>query len=572
MNSALAQSDWNTAGNSAGSGDFIGTTNTFPFIIKTDDVIRLVIDEDGLVTIKNLEGTAIRLLKVNEDGELIALEAGSPTQVLNGEGEWIPLPPWERNGSGHAFFNDKVGIGTDNPTKELEVSGDAFIHGILESDFLKTGIIRSSALSGTGNRLVIASSLGELEALMPGNSDEVLNGEGEWIELPVSAWEMNGAGDISISSAKVGIGVSNPTKDLHIEGEVLIEGDVTVDSLYAHKIKTNELEFGTDTFSYKFGTLPINGGGIAVWGGSIPPAGDGPGGSISPFPDCTGWGKPNLFQQSGMFQAYGPGSYLFPPANAAYRSLFMGVAKKSPTDSETHGYIEMTDAKTSPTDGITASILHINTRCGRDVKICNENDGVVTVGNNFEAGTNISRDLAHTINVHSENTAMYIKTTHGAPWGFNTILEVDDEDTKVLEIRNPSLTLGPHAPFLIMGDGRTAIGTHRCTTSTHLDALLQVSGKILGQSLYILNPVTHWPDYVFEDGYSLMPIEELEQYYKKEKHLPEIPTASEVEQNGLDIYNLNEVLVKKVEELTLYVVEQMNLIKALEYRINKLEK
>lgn len=384
---------------------------------------------------------------------------------------------------------------------------------------------------------------------------------------------MNGAGDISFSAAKVGIGTSDPTKELHVEGEVLIEGDISADSVYAQKIRTHELELGADSFKYKFGSLPITGGGIAVWGGSGAPAGDGGGGgSVSPFPACTGWGGPNLFQQSGMFQAYGPGSYLFPTSNAAYRSLFMGVAKKSPTQSEAHGYIEMTDAKTSPSDGITASILHINTRCGRDVKICNETDGVVTVGNNFEAGTNIQRNLAHTMNIHSVNTAIYSKTTHGAPWGFNTILEVDDVDAKALEIRNPTFTAGPDAPFLVMGDGRTAIGIKRCTTSTHLDALLQVSGKIIGQSLYILNPVSHWPDYVFEDNYSLMPIQEVEKFYKKEKHLPDIPTAAEVEKNGLDIYKMNEVLVKKVEELTLYMVDQMHLIKTLEKRINELEK
>ncbi len=534
----------------------------------------MVIDENGLITIKTLEGTEIRMLQVNEDGELIALEAGSPTEILNGEGEWIALPVslGTLNGSGDAIFANKVGIGTSSPTKEFHVSGDALIQGLLEANLIQAGGIKLSGLSGTGNRIVIADTVGELKVLSAGNADEVLNGEGNWIELPETPFEVNGAGDTYLSTAKLGIGVSNPTKPLHVEGEVLIEGDITTDTLYAQKIQSNSLEFGTDSFSYQFGAVPINGGGTSVWGGSQPPVGDGPGGSVSPFPGCTGWGNPNLFQQSGMFQAYGPGSFLFPTTHAAYRSLFMGVARKSPTDSETHGYIEMTDAKTSPADGIVPAILHINTRCGRDVKICNENDGVVTVGNHLEAGKNVQRDLSHTLNIHSEVTALYVKTTHGAPWGFNTVLEVDDEDTKAFEIRNPGLTLGPHSPFLIMGDGRTAIGTQRCTTSTHLDALLQVSGKIIGQSLYILNPVTHWPDYVFDDDYCLLPIEDLERFYKEEKHLPDIPKASEIAENGLDIYKLNETLVKKIEELTLYLVEQNNYIKELDKRIQSLEK
>jgi hypothetical protein len=525
----------------------------------------MVIDENGVVTIKTLEGTEIRMLQVNASGELIALEAGSPTEILNGEGEWVALPVslGTLNGSGDAIFANKVGIGTSSPTKEFHVSGDALIQGLLEANLIQANGIKLSNLTGTGNRVVVANSLGELEVLSAGNADEVLNGEGNWVELPEIPFEVNGAGDTYLSTAKLGIGVSNPTKPLHVEGEALFEGDITTDTLYAQKIKSNTLEFGTDSFSYQFGTVPINGGGTAVWGGSQPPVGDGPGGSVSPFPGCTGWGKPNLFQQSGMFQAYGPGSFLFPTTNSAYRSLFMGVARKSPTDSETHGYIEMTDAKTVPADGIVPSILHINTRCGRDVKICNENDGVVTVGNHFEAGKNVQRDLSHTLNIHSEVTAMYVKTTHGAPWGFNTILEVDDEDTKAFEIRNPGLTSGSDAPFLVMGDGRTSIGTKRCTTVAHSDALLQVSGKIIGQSLYILDPAANWPDYVFEEGYSLQELNELESYYKLYGHLPGVPSKEEVIQNGINILEMNSVLLKKVEELTLYIVELNKSIESL---------
>jgi hypothetical protein len=533
----------------------------------------MVIDENGLITIKTLEGSEIRMLQVNEDGELIALEAGSPTEILNGEGEWIPIPAslGALNGSGDAIFSQKVGIGTSSPSKELEITGDALVQGLLQANLLQAVSLKLSGLSGSGNRVVIANSMGEIEVLSTANPNEVLNGEGNWVELPENLWEVNGSGDAFLSSAKVGIGVSNPTKPLHVEGEALIEGDLSVDTLFAKKINSNYLELGTDSFNYIFGTVPINGGGTAVWSGSEPPAGDGPGGSISPFPGCTGWGKPNLFQQSGMFQAYGPGSFLFPTTNAAYRSLFMGVARKSPTDAETHGYIEMTDAKTSPADGIVASILHINTRCGRDVKICNENDGVVTVGNNLEAGKNVQRDLSHTLNIHSESTAMYVKTSHGAPWGFNTVLEVDDEDTKALEIRNPGLTSGSDAPFLVMGDGRTAIGTKRCTTVAHNDALLQVSGKIIGQSLYILDPATNWPDYVFEDDYCLTDLEDIEQFYKKNKHLPGVPSAKDVSTTGLDIMQMNKILLEKIEELTIHLVEQDKKIGELQQQVNLLK-
>jgi hypothetical protein len=63
------------------------------------------------------------------------------------------------------------------------------------------------------------------------------------------------------------------------------------------------------------------------------------------------------------------------------------------------------------------------------------------------------------------------------------------------------------------------------------------------------------PDYVFEKEYKLMPISELEKYIMLNKHLPNIPTAKEVEENGYDLGEMNRLLVEKVEELTLYVIE-----------------
>lgn len=559
----MAQSNWSLTGNAPSSGEFIGTTSDFPFIIKTHDTVRVVIDEFGKVTLKTMEGTGIRLLRVNEDGDLVAMEPGSNTEILNGEGEWIPLPShlFTIDGGGNTILSSgKLKIGTGGaPTKELEVNGEALISSI------SVNVLKITGLSGSGNRLVTVNSGNTAEALEFSGDERVLNGQGDWVELPDLIWERNGSGDISVQSAKVGIGTSTPSKDFQVVGEVLVEGNLEADSIYALKMKTRELNLGNDTTAYKFGFLPLTGGGISVWGGSVPPASDG-GGQVDPFPSCTGWGGPNLFQQSGMFQAYGPNSFLMTPTNSLYRSLFMGVARKNPMSSETHGYIEMTDAKTSPTDGITPSVLHINTRCGRDVMICNENEGVVTVGYNLEAGKNITRNLATTVNIHSEDAAIFAKTTHGAPWGYNTVLEVDDDDTKSFEIRNTQN--GGTVPFLVMGDGRTAIGAKRCTTSTHQDAMLQVQGKIIGQSLYILDPVSNWPDFVFEPEYKPQALSQVEAYYKEHKHLPGVPSAQEVKQNGVDVLEMNRILLEKVEELTLYMVEQRKMIEELKAQLN----
>ncbi len=72
-----------------------------------------------------------------------------------------------------------------------------------------------------------------------------------------------------------------------------------------------------------------------------------------------------------------------------------------------------------------------------------------------------------------------------------------------------------------------------------------------------------WPDYVFEDGYRLRPLSELEAFIKENKHLPEVPSAAEVEKNGLDAGENQALLLKKIEELTLYIIEQNKKIEAL---------
>jgi hypothetical protein len=64
------------------------------------------------------------------------------------------------------------------------------------------------------------------------------------------------------------------------------------------------------------------------------------------------------------------------------------------------------------------------------------------------------------------------------------------------------------------------------------------------------------PDYVFAEDYNLRTLEELDEYIKQNKHLPEIPSAQEIEKNGLMLAKMNIDLLKKIEELTLYSIQQ----------------
>jgi len=83
---------------------------------------------------------------------------------------------------------------------------------------------------------------------------------------------------------------------------------------------------------------------------------------------------------------------------------------------------------------------------------------------------------------------------------------------------------------------------------------LAVEGKIGAREVNVIatNP---WPDYVFEKNYTLPTLESIKTYIDQNKHLPEVPSATEVEKNGVNLGEMNALLLKKIEELTLYVIE-----------------
>ncbi|REJ85282.1 MAG: hypothetical protein DWQ44_01110 [Bacteroidetes bacterium] len=78
-------------------------------------------------------------------------------------------------------------------------------------------------------------------------------------------------------------------------------------------------------------------------------------------------------------------------------------------------------------------------------------------------------------------------------------------------------------------------------------------------------PSNGWADYVFDENYFLLPIKDLDKFIKENKHLPGVPSAAEVEDKGVDLLEMQTILLKKIEELNLYVIH-------LESRINELNK
>lgn len=83
---------------------------------------------------------------------------------------------------------------------------------------------------------------------------------------------------------------------------------------------------------------------------------------------------------------------------------------------------------------------------------------------------------------------------------------------------------------------------------------LAVAGKIISEEV-VVKLQANWPDYVFESDYKPLTLEEIEQYIKVNKHLPGVPSAKEVEEKGISVGEMNAILLKKIEELTLEIIE-----------------
>jgi len=168
-------------------------------------------------------------------------------------------------------------------------------------------------------------------------------------------------------------------------------------------------------------------------------------------------------------------------------------------------------------------------------------DGKVGVGkNNPQAKLDVNGSFrAQSANITSTfNTeglyATYARIHHN--------LDVKDLYTTYAEIRG----------YL---DVRTAIHTPEAVIS----GLLQAQNMRLQETLYArgirIDNNPGWPDYVFEDDYNLLPLSEVEQYIQQNKHLPQIPSAREVEENGVELGDMQRKLLLKIEELTLYIIQ-----------------
>jgi hypothetical protein len=200
-----------------------------------------------------------------------------------------------------------------------------------------------------------------------------------------------------------------------------------------------------------------------------------------------------------------------------------------------------------------------------------QNSDKMVVANNGNVGIGIAspQALLHTLNGNSPN---YLRLGYNAAAENNTgeisgILFTKHYDTRVCakiytysdwninayqgaDIRFATGVIYEQPTYdrmVISSNGNVGIGTMKP------NSLLAVNGKVTAKEVQVT--VNGWSDYVFDKDYKLRPLIEVENYIEANHHLPEIPSATEVEKEGLNLGKMDALLLKKIEELTLYMIE-----------------
>ncbi len=124
----------------------------------------------------------------------------------------------------------------------------------------------------------------------------------------------------------------------------------------------------------------------------------------------------------------------------------------------------------------------------------------------------------------------------------------------------------PSGNNVFYDEGKVAIGSETFPNDT--DYKLAVDGKAIMEEVKV-QIRSEWPDYVFKTNYVLPELSELEQFVKVRHHLPGIPSAEKVSTDGIQLGEMNRLLLQKIEELTLHTIAQQKLIKQQRLELEK---
>jgi len=169
------------------------------------------------------------------------------------------------------------------------------------------------------------------------------------------------------------------------------------------------------------------------------------------------------------------------------------------------------------------------------------------------------------------DNGLYVKTNLNGKYGISV-------ETNIFTNNAFQITDGTVNRYVVKGSGHIEINSPSTVTSDKLlliqnpnRKILQVTNDGILRSREIIVDAQTWADYVFEPEYKLMPIGELRNYISENGHLPNVPSTTEVETEGVNVAKTDAILLEKIEELTLYMLQQEERMKALEAELEALK-
>lgn len=521
--------------------------------------------------------------------------------------------PWTMSG-GNVIFSGGVTAANFNTSGPI-AGGATTISSLTNTgNTLLSGTLKNTQFAGTGNRVIFTDANGNLNPLAAGTNSQVLLGNGTWGNLAVNDWLLNGNNNGSEQYIGTNDSYDLPFRTAGAEKmRIKTNGDVWINTGSQISFKSGDMSHGVGYYN-TFNSISVDGPVLYGWaGGALATNQTISGGSKNIALQWLANGNVGIGINTPQYPLDVSGSVHIP---SGYDKMFLAgtTTGSSPTYLSmgfdgNHSVISST--------GTNLLLNWNNSGTGKDVELCTGNSGAyVVTGSNVEIGFP-TRNANTALNIRTNGSAITTALSLSDN-GNNNIFNVSSTGNTTLNgninMTNNGIIQCGGSPVTGTGDlglyslrngfyerfvtnngsfvffsdgGTTAAGSSPIfyidsKGFTTINATSPITGgNIIPVDAFVINDnatgpaVTNFkvktngqvyarevivklgafPDYVFSKNYNMMPLDEVEKYINKNHHLPNMPTAYEVEKEGANLGEIQKISVEKIEELTLYMIE-----------------
>lgn len=556
---------WSSGLNAASQGDALGTSNNQALLIMVNNALALQINPGGGILANSLSNVGKGIVSFDNTGKLIPTSLpNDATKVFLGNGTWgnIPIPTnyWQLDGTNlYTTTPGYVGIGTNNPQFTLDVDGEV---RITQNLYVGGGIIITDKVSAatqvTTNKMQAVSLRADSIVM---DSTKAVYGQA------------NFAGDVKLANKLRVDG------DVQINGNINTPGNITTNTINTSNLNvTGQTNFESLNVNDKIRTSRIT----ALPGDSLIHLGDSSIVINTAYNALYTTPGSNLYIQCGMNLAQNATIINGTRGNVGIGTSFPS-SKLTVLDTKypTYPTYSPTVAPISSfeIDNYNNSLTNLQySSIGFRAKAINGGNtaiGAITLvqPDRYQKAGNFTFTLRNATNNYNEIMRLQSDGTVGIGTLTPTSkLYIKSDSTKTGLIVETSFDSTSHGYGIIAnvgttGDNTIAFAVKKDTTNNFI---VYGNGHVFARDVIV--KLGNLGDFVFNDDYKLMTIYELENYIKQNHHLPKIPSAKEVRENGMNVGEFQNLVLQKTEEQTLYIISLQKQIDDLKKVIEELKK